>query len=220
MKHATSPATSTPENHPVNQSNPSQNDTDHSCGFRKAIEISDNITLVDVALERVRHHWRTKKAKKAGTEGIPPNVAQLITQALTISRAHLLDYRELVTQEQGSKQEITQSSPITAEELMDGLSPRRTLDGKPLPDSLETILKLRSVAYFLLQSDSTIASDDNTGGALLILHDLIDEMETKSSDWENHCHELFLELENRLESCFLIRRDLKKRTQPAQSAEV
>lgn len=223
MHHATNPTTSTPKKHPANQSDLSQNAADRSCRFRKAIGISDNITLVDVALERVRQSWLTKKARKAGKEGIPPNIAQLITQALTISRTHLMDYRELVAQEQGRKQEAAQGATIPSENILQGLHPFHTMDGERLKEPHEPIEKIKAVLSLLMASQDEetaelLISVSQAGWAFLLLSDLVEEAEYRAIGYQDHSRALYLEVEKRLKPYALVRRD-PSNTVPCESLQ-
>ena len=212
MDHATSAPTATPENHLSTQPDLSPNTTFRSDRCRKVLQISENLTLVDVALERVRHHWRTKKAKKAGKEGIPNNVAQLITQALAISRAHLQDYRDLIAQEEDGKQESIQAAAMTTEGLMDGLHPFYTLDGEQLKEPHEPIEKIKTVLSLLMasQDDETaelLITASQAGWALLLLSDLVEEAEKRAIGFQDHSRALYLEMQNRLKAFSLVPRE-------------
>ncbi len=214
MHHATSPTTGTPTTSPVNNSTP-QDGGKRYRGIKKAVDISDAITLVDVAMERVRHHWRGKKAKKAGKETMPPQVAQLVTQALTVSRAHLMDYRELVTREQGGTHAIIQAAAVPAEDIMVGIHPFVTLEGERLKEPHEPIEKIKAVLSLLWASQDEDTQEfrvsiDQLTWATLLISDLVDEAQQRAVGYQNHCRALYLEVESRLKSYRLVPRDRKE----------
>nr|WP_320010554.1 hypothetical protein [uncultured Desulfobulbus sp.] len=212
MHHATSASTGTSKNSLSTQSDLSTSSPDHSCGCRKALQISESITLVNVALERVRHHRRTKKAKKAGKEGIPNNVAQLITQALAISRAHLMDYRDLLAQGQSSPQKVIQGNTITTDQLMKGLHPGVTIGGEKLKEPYEPIEKLKTLLTLLWSSQDKETQEftisvNQVNWATMLMSDLIEESEQRAIGYRDHCYGLYAAIENRLKFYDLVPRE-------------
>jgi len=211
MHHATSPTKGTPTASPVNNSTPQ--DSGKNCrSIKKAVDISDAITLVDVAMERVRHHWRGKKAKKGGKETMLPRVAQLVIQALTVSRAHLMDYRELVSREQSSTQEVIQDNATTTDQLMNGLHPGVTIAGERLKEPYESIEKLKTIVTLLWSSQDEETQEfrisvDQINWATMLMSDLIEEAKRRAIGYQEHCHDLYAAVENRLKFYDLVPRE-------------
>ena len=215
--------TSLPQPH--NQQTPPQtNDTRHS-GPVKAIDISDCITMVDVALEHLRQQRGKKKTNKHDKPIFPQGVDVSLTQALMVSRAHLVDYRKQVDHEVRTKHEINQDSSINTIKLMNGISPFATLEGETLQEPQEPIDKLKAVVSLLMgnQDEKTnefMINIDHVTWAIILIWDLAEEIEKRANKYQEHCFDLFREVENRLEKYYLVRRDLAKRVAKGTVHEV
>jgi hypothetical protein len=203
MHHTTSP-TSTPAASPTNH-NTTQAERSRRASINKANALSDAVTLADVAMERVRHYWRKKKTGHGKKEWMmPPDVANLVTQALTVSRAHLLDYRDQVNQEGHGKQEAAPGATITADTILHDLHPGITLSGERLAEPHEPLEKMKAVLSLLMASQNEETGEfliqaEQVSWAISLLSELLDEAEQRSTGYQAHCYDLYREAQNRLQ---------------------
>lgn len=203
MYNATSP-TSTPAASPTNH-NTTQTERSRRASINKANDISDAVTLADVAMERVRHHWRKKKTGHGKKQWMmPPDVAQMVTQALTVARAHLLDYRYHVDQERLRKPETAPGATIIADTILHDLHPDITLSGERLQEPHEPLEKIRAVLSLLMTSQNEQTTKfpitaEQVAWTILLLSDLVDEAEQRATSYQAHCHDFYKEAQNRLQ---------------------
>ncbi|GEM_PF-5747116 len=216
MKQSKTPAFTASVASPSKQQSPPLVNNAHHHGSTKASDISHGITLVDVALESLRQQRNKKESAKKSDHSRCRDMDPAVTQALMVSRMHLVDYRKQVGREVRAKHGIIQDSSISPKKLMEGLHPFWTSGGEHLPEPTEAIDKLRALVSLLLNSQDEKTNEfmvnvNDIAWAILLLSDLVDEVEKRANRYQDHYENIFEEFKKRLEFYYLVPRDLGTR---------
>lgn len=119
----------------------------------------------------------------------------------------------------------SQTPFLTTEQFLADLSPRGTSPDHYLDEPCEPFGKLKAVVSLLKDSGNEetggrLFDNEKVAWTLLLIDDLIEEAEKRAEAYQNHCHNLFWEIEKRLNACNVVLKNNELRCSPATSKEV